>query len=107
MASMLRKVGVYYYEQPATAEYAAMLAERITAAGIDVWQCPAWGDGVDERVPGTDLIICVGGDGTVLRAARVVVPHAVPLLGVNMGRLGFLTELRPDDLTRRLPDVLA
>jgi NAD+ kinase len=104
---MLRKVGVYYYEQPATTEFAAALAARIADAGVDVWACPAWGDEGHEQVPGSDLIICVGGDGTVLRAARVVIPHAVPLLGVNMGRLGFLTELPPEDAERRLPDILA
>ena len=47
-----------------------------------------------EHVPGTDLLISIGGDGTVLRAARLVVPHEVLLLGINLGRLGFLTELR-------------
>ncbi|MGH9202435.1 MAG: NAD(+)/NADH kinase, partial [Vicinamibacterales bacterium] len=47
-----------------------------------------------------------GGDGTVLRAARTVVPHPVPILGVNMGRLGFLAEVQPSELIDRLPDVL-
>ncbi|HEX3670289.1 MAG TPA: NAD(+)/NADH kinase [Candidatus Cybelea sp.] len=43
------------------------------------------------------LIITVGGDGTLLRAARLAVEHDVPLLGINTGRLGFLTELDEDD----------
>src|SRR3989337_15863 len=60
-----------------------------------------------EKIEGTDLIICLGGDGSMLWAARAVVPHAVPILGVNMGRLGFLAELGPQDLMAKLPKVLA
>jgi len=49
-----------------------------------------------------DLVIAVGGDGTLLYAARLVARHGVPLLGVNRGRLGFLTDVSPKDL---LPSV--
>ncbi|HVH85051.1 MAG TPA: NAD(+) kinase [Steroidobacteraceae bacterium] len=45
-----------------------------------------------------DLVIAVGGDGTLLHAARLVARHGVPLLGVNRGRLGFLTDIMPQDL---------
>src|SRR5215469_9075908 len=45
-----------------------------------------------------DLVIAVGGDGTLLYAARLVARHGVPLLGVNRGRLGFLTDIMPQDL---------
>lgn len=57
-------------------------------------------------MPGTDLVLSVGGDGTVLRAAQLVVEHGALLLGVNMGRLGFLTELDADAAKRQLPDIL-
>ena len=73
-----------------------------------MWQTNDWDDvAIAAHIPGRDLLICLGGDGTVLHAARTVVPHPVPILGVNMGRLGFLTELRPDELLGRLPEVLA
>jgi NAD+ kinase len=49
-----------------------------------------------------DLVIAVGGDGTLLYAARLVARHGVPLLGVNRGRLGFLTDISPKDM---LPSV--
>jgi NAD+ kinase len=49
-----------------------------------------------------DLVIAVGGDGTLLYAARLVARHGVPLLGVNRGRLGFLTDVMPQDM---LPEV--
>jgi NAD+ kinase len=51
------------------------------------------------------LLVTVGGDGTLLRAARIAVEHGVPLLGINTGRLGFLTELDEDD--PRLDDLPA
>jgi NAD+ kinase len=45
-----------------------------------------------------DLVIAVGGDGTLLYAARLVARHGVPLLGINRGRLGFLTDVMPHDM---------
>ena len=55
---------------------------------------------VPEREIGerADLIIAIGGDGTLLYAARLVARHDVPLLGVNRGRLGFLTDVMPNDM---------
>lgn len=53
------------------------------------------------------LLITIGGDGTLLRAARLAVDRAVPILGINTGRLGFLTELDADDEhIDELPDLL-
>jgi len=51
----------------------------------------------------TDLIITVGGDGTIIRAARLAVPHHIPILGINMGRLGFMTEVEARDALDRVP----
>lgn len=48
-------------------------------------------------ISGTALIVTVGGDGTILRAARVASPHGIPIVGVNLGRLGFMTELGVDN----------
>ena len=45
-----------------------------------------------------DLVIAIGGDGTLLYAARLVARHGVPLLGVNRGRVGFLTDVMPQDM---------
>jgi NAD+ kinase len=45
-----------------------------------------------------DLVIAIGGDGTLLYAARLVAKHGVPLLGINRGRLGFLTDIMPQDI---------
>jgi NAD+ kinase len=54
-----------------------------------------------------DLIIAIGGDGTLLYAARLVAGHSVPLLGVNRGRLGFLTDVSPNSMLEDLDTVLA
>jgi NAD+ kinase len=48
--------------------------------------------------PLVDLVIAIGGDGTLLYAARMVARHNVPLLGINRGRLGFLTDVLPQDM---------
>jgi len=53
-----------------------------------------------------DLVIVVGGDGTLLDAARSLVDFEVPLLGVNQGRLGFLVDVSPAEMTQRLEEIL-
>lgn len=55
----------------------------------------------------SDLVIAIGGDGTLLYAARLVARHGVPLLGVNRGRLGFLTDVSPKDLLPSVDAALA
>jgi len=54
-----------------------------------------------------DLIVAIGGDGTMLHAARIASTANVPVLGVNRGRLGFLADIGPTDMCNRLDDVLA
>lgn len=53
-----------------------------------------------------DLVIAIGGDGTLLHAARLATPHRVPVVGVNRGRLGFLADISPTDMRDRLEEVL-
>lgn len=54
-----------------------------------------------------DLVIVVGGDGSMLNGARALVESQVPLLGVNRGRLGFLTDITPDDIEQKVGEILA
>ena len=54
-----------------------------------------------------DLAIVVGGDGTLLNAARSFAEADVPLLGINLGRLGFLADISPDEMRERLDEILA
>jgi NAD+ kinase len=52
----------------------------------------------DEIAQRADLVIAIGGDGTLLYAARLVAERGVPLIGINLGRLGFLTDVLPQDM---------
>ena len=52
------------------------------------------------ELPTTDLLICFGGDGTLLHAARDATLHGVPILGVNMGSVGFMAELERTELNQ-------
>lgn len=54
-----------------------------------------------------DLVIVVGGDGSMLSAARVMATYGVPMIGINRGKLGFLTDIAPDQLESSLEQVLA
>ena len=65
-------------------------------------------DGIEDGTlpPRTDLVIAAGGDGSLLSAARAAAPRGVPILGVNFGGLGFLTELQPEELFAGLAKVL-
>jgi len=56
---------------------------------------------------GADLVVALGGDGTVLRAVRLVAPRPVPVLGVNLGRLGYLIQIGPEELLSALERFLA
>lgn len=65
-------------------------------------------EGAGDLVPGrVDLLLTFGGDGTLLRGARMVAPHHTPVLGVNLGHLGFLTSIRPDELEGSLEGLFA
>ncbi|MCY4009008.1 MAG: NAD(+)/NADH kinase [Anaerolineaceae bacterium] len=75
------------------------IAERIgadlQAAGCEVWLRKQWqADEVEPLIAESQLLIAIGGDGAMLNVARVCAPHGVPVLGINVGRLGFLTELK-------------
>lgn len=61
----------------------------------------------EELIKHCDIVIVVGGDGTLLSAARSLACHNVPLIGVNLGRLGFLADISPDEMTLRLDEILA
>lgn len=53
-----------------------------------------------------ELVIVVGGDGSMLKTARELIDSKVPLLGINRGHLGFLTDIRPTELETRIPPIL-
>ena len=62
---------------------------------------------LDNLAKKCDLVIVVGGDGTLLSSARSLADHAIPLLGINLGRLGFLVDITPDEMKDTLHNVLS
>ena len=58
-----------------------------------------------EEVPGADMLICLGGDGTILHLSKTAAIYGVPILGVILGTLGFITDLEPEE-SFRIADVL-
>lgn len=94
---------------------AQLVADRLTAAGIGV--CTLAGEldypGATKVSPdagaaeGVELIIVLGGDGSLLRAAELARPAGVPLIGVNLGHVGFLAEAEPDGLADTVDKVVA
>jgi NAD+ kinase len=72
------------------------------AVGLSEYSCN------DEKLaPGLDLAVSLGGDGTVLRSVHLVARNDVPVLGVNLGHLGYLADVEPDGLTDALGRFLA
>ncbi len=110
MAIIYKRVGVLAHPlRPQTFSVAAQIADYLQAQNIDNWIYTRWEESdVINRIDGCDLVIAIGGDGAMLRAARVCALHSVPVLGINMGQLGFLTEIPgPDSWEATLERVLA
>ncbi|MFM2412281.1 MAG: hypothetical protein RLZZ587_614 [Actinomycetota bacterium] len=63
--------------------------------------------GKDVQIADIELVICLGGDGTILKAAEIMRDGSAPLLGVNMGHVGFLAELEVEDLESVVARVIA
>jgi NAD+ kinase len=98
-----RRVGIVGQDRdPALERVARSLSALAADRGLELYPEPPLHDLFDaagDFVPGeVDLLISLGGDGTLLRGARLVAAHHTPVLGVNLGRLGFLTSVRPDEL---------
>ncbi len=90
-----------------TAPIAQEVARWLEARGLETWTRTAWDAGrAQPLMDDTDLVIAIGGDGAMLRAARICGPEGVPVLGINSGHLGFLTEVSPEDWQTGLAALL-
>ena len=112
----VERCGVCYHpDVTGAAELASRLRDQAAAAGCEVWIASLEREGAappDDGeaaalLPGTDLLICVGGDGTVLQAAGLASMLGVPVFGVRMGRLGFLAEATEGEAEAALGLILA
>ena len=63
-------------------------------------------EGISNNLDETDLIITIGGDGTILRAAHISALKEIPILGINMGTVGFMCEIEASDCIEKLPNYL-
>src|SRR5690554_3979318 len=61
----------------------------------------------EESIDGADIVIVMGGDGTILYTARISKHDGKPIIGINSGRLGFMANTQKDDLERALNDILS
>ena len=103
-------IGILHHPQkPLSLDLAQQIGEYLTAAGVEtIWHESAWSlDDPATELPHVDLLITLGGDGTLLRAARLGAADSIPMLGVKMGRLGFLAEVQPTDWQEPLRRILA
>jgi NAD+ kinase len=103
--------------RPAAVRNARLVVNQLTAAGLNVRVLAP--EAADLRCAGADvvpadpaaaadaeMVIVLGGDGTLLRAAEIARPAGAPLLGVNLGHVGFLAEAEPDDLAGAVDQVV-
>jgi NAD+ kinase len=104
----VKRIGILYHPFLEKArDLAEKLEKFLSSQGVSSWRCSAWEeDKAKAQVPDTELILSIGGDGTILRSARIVTPLPVLILGINLGRLGFITEIDGDEALSSLPDLL-
>ncbi len=111
----LKKIGVYAKKNHPDAEQLALtICERFKRENIDVLLEDSLAEQIgqvngytrDELPEMVDLIIVLGGDGTLISVARSVAGRNVPIVGVNLGQLGFLTEITRDELPEMMEDVI-
>ena len=103
----MKTVGIAYNDLiPEALDLAHAIVGELNL-GPDTWILRAEdADDLSQRAQNTDLVITIGGDGTILRVNRAIAPQGIPLVGINMGRLGFMTELTVPGVMEQLPRYL-
>lgn len=104
----MQTIGLLYHpERSDCIELAHRIQVVLQERDVQVWRGAADDEDALGRIASDlDLLITLGGDGTIVRAFRVVAGKSVPVLGVNLGRLGFLAEVEPEELDEALPALL-
>ena len=101
----IEDIGLVYNARLETARpLAEQIAGWLKARGVRGWTCPMPDYASSQER--ADLLITLGGDGSILRAAQHAAPSGTPILGINLGRVGFLTEGTPQGWEHTLQRVL-
>ncbi|NVJ49830.1 MAG: NAD(+) kinase [Gammaproteobacteria bacterium] len=103
-------------QNPQAAETIQTLHDHLLSLGCRLWVQQSLADDLvsqdatfiprSELGKQVDLIVVVGGDGSMLNAGRTQIQHQVPMVGINRGHLGFLTDVRPTEVVERISEVL-
>jgi len=102
----MRTIGLLYHpSRPESQALAEALGEALSGACVRRFAADDE-NALRQAAPTLDLLITLGGDGTIVRAVRSVAQAGTPVLGVNLGRLGFLAEVDPDDMLEIVPALL-
>ncbi len=104
----LRRFGILHHPKlPHSLELAGEIAAYLESTGRRSWALSSWDpEGIRSHLREADAVITLGGDGTILRTARVCAPAGVPILAVNLGRLGYLAEVAPTEWEQGLRRAL-
>ncbi|WP_246128521.1 NAD(+) kinase [Pleionea sediminis] len=114
---MFKNIGIVGKPRnPQAAETIQTLHDHLITEDCEIWvQDSLSGDlnsdkahfiAPDKLGQSVDLIIVVGGDGSMLNAGRTQIQHQVPMVGINRGHLGFLTDVRPTEVVERISEIL-
>lgn len=104
----MRRIGIFYNPQSTAAERVAReLDAWLIQHNVKTWCGVVSDPEVVNALDRYDLLVCLGGDGTVLRAASLAIPAQVPMLPVALGHLSFMAEVTPEELYASVERVLA
>ncbi len=113
---MLKKIGIYAKKNhPDVEQIVSEICERFRRENIEVFLEDTLAEQIGqvngtsgENIPAlVDMVIVLGGDGTLISVARQIGDRHVPIIGVNLGQLGFLTEITRDELPEMLERIIA
>lgn len=102
------QIGILHHPRiPASKPLSKEISQWLAKNNHETWTASTWEEEtIIANIEQTRLLIVLGGDGSLLRAARLAVQADVPIFGINMGRVGFLSEAQLDDWPKRLTRVL-
>ena len=104
----MKRIGILHHPRVAESHPLANEIEAwLTQRQIETWQASSYDDEhLCQMVKDSSLLVVLGGDGSLLRAARCASPKDVPIFGINLGRVGFLSEAQPSNWPEKMTRLL-